>query len=97
MSDGETGIGPVSQSVTTLLGSLPVTVAESPTAMAAVELARSIDQGPDTYRFQAALVRELRECVAELRSAAEAMGSTEDDVDDLAARRAARRAAADAV
>lgn len=97
MGDGQHDQGPVSQSVMTLLGSLPVSVAASPTALAAAELARSIDQGPETYRFQAALVRELRECCAELRAAAEAMGSTEDDVDDLAARRAARRAAADAV
>lgn len=80
-----------------LLESLPVTVAGSPTAAAAIELARSIDQGPEAYRFQAALVKELRECCAELRAAADAMGSTEDDVDDLAARRVARRAAADAV
>lgn len=64
--------------------------------MAALELAASIDQGPDTYRFQAALVRELRDCMADLQKAAEAAGTVEDDVDDLASRRAARRAGADA-
>lgn len=97
MSDDRRSPDTVSQSVTAMLASLPSSVATSPTALATLELARSIDQGPDTYRFQAALVRELRESVAELRAAAEALGDTEDDVDDLAARRVARRAEADAV
>jgi hypothetical protein len=97
MSDADGLMGMVSQSVMATLGGFPDRVAQSPTAMAAMELARSIDQGPETYRFQAALVKELRECMAELWSAAESAGQVEDDVDDLAARRAARRADADAV
>lgn len=82
--------------MTATLAGFPHSVSQSPTAMAALELAASIDQGPETYRFQAALVRELRDCMAELKSAADALGVTGDDVDDLAARRAARIAGADA-
>ncbi len=85
----------VSQSVMASLGRMPDRVAQSPTAMACLELARSIDQGPETYRFQAALVKELRDCMAELEARTDATGTVEDDVDDLAARRAARRADAD--
>lgn len=64
--------------------------------MAALALAESLDLGTETYRFQAALVRELRDCMAELAKAAESGAEAGDDVDDLAARRAARRAGADA-
>lgn len=84
-------MGKVSQSVMATLSEFPERIAQSPTAMAALELARSIDQGPETYRFQAALVKELRECIAELWSAATALSPVEDEVDDLTTRRAARR------
>lgn len=86
--------GRVARSVETTLAGLPDAVAQSPTAMAALELAESIDQGPETYRFQASLVRELRECVADLVSTATALRPMEDEVDDLTARRDARRSGA---
>lgn len=95
MSDDARLMGMVSQSVMATLSSFPDRVAQSPTAMAALELARSIDQGPETYRFQAALVKELRDCMTELHAKAEDSGQVEDDVDDLASRRTARRAGAD--
>lgn len=74
------------------LAKLPEELRTSSAALAAQELARSIDQGPETYRFQAALVRELRETMDSL--AAKAPPQIEGDtVDDLNERRAARRAA----
>ena len=86
----------VRQSVVLALSEMPRAVAHSPAAMAALELATSIDQGPETYRFQAALVKELRDTVSALRREANELGESGDDVDDLAARRVARRAAAGA-
>lgn len=75
------------------LAQLPEELRMSATAIAALRLAESIDLGTETYRFQAALVRELRECLTEL--VAKAPPKVEGDaVDDLNARRAARRASA---
>jgi hypothetical protein len=83
----------VRDAVELMLDELPEDVAASPTAAAALRLADSIDLGVDSYRFQAGLVAQLRECTAELRAMAPA--KTEGDrVDDLNARRAARRRAA---
>src|SRR4051812_2105508 len=77
------------------LARLPDELRTSASAMAAQELAKSIDLGTETYRFQAALVRELRETMDWL--AAKAPPEVEGDaVDDLNARRAARRRAASA-
>jgi hypothetical protein len=77
------------------LDRLPEELRESTAAMAAQELAKSIDLGPETYRFQASLVRELRETMDSLT--AKAPPKVEGDaVDDLNARRAARRSAASA-
>lgn len=73
---------------------LPEWLRVTSTAAAAEGLARSLDLGVETYRFQAALVRELRECMTELAARAPAKVEEGDPVDDLNARRAARRAAA---
>lgn len=71
------------------LDELPEHLARSATAAAALELARSIDLGQYSFRFQAGLVKELRDCMTELK--AQAPAKERDSVDDLAARRAARR------
>lgn len=85
----------VRDAVELMLDELPDDVAASPTAAAALRLADSIDLGTEGYRFQAGLVSQLRECTAELRALAPA--KTEgDSVDELNARRAARRKAASA-
>jgi hypothetical protein len=77
------------------LDELPDDVARSATAAAALALADSIDLGTESYRFQAGLVSQLRECMNEL--IAKAPAKVEGDrVDDLNARRAARRRAASA-
>lgn len=77
------------------LAGLPDDLSESPTAAAALALAESIDLGTDTYRFQSALVAQLRECMTELHEKAPAKVEG-DKVDDLNARRDARRRAASA-
>jgi hypothetical protein len=75
------------------LARLPEELQTSATAIAAIRLAESIDLGTETYRFQSALVGQLRECLTEL--VAKAPPEVEGDaVDDLNTRRAARRAAA---
>lgn len=85
----------VRDAVELMLDELPDDVAATPTAAAALRLADSIDLGTEGYRFQAGLVSQLRECTAELRAMAPA--KTEGDtVDELNARRAARRSAASA-
>jgi len=75
------------------LDELPDDVARSATAAAALRLADSIDQGVESYRFQAGLVAQLRECMAELDAKAPAKNEG-DTVDELNRRRAARRSAA---
>jgi hypothetical protein len=77
------------------LADLPESLQQTATAAAAEGLARSLDLGTETYRFQAALVAQLRECMAELTAKAPAKVEG-DSVDDLNARRAARRVAASA-
>jgi len=58
-------------------------------ARTAIELARAVDAG----RSVASASRELRLCMSELRRTADS-ATTKDDVDELQARRAARRAGA---
>jgi hypothetical protein len=77
------------------LDELPDDLAQSPTAAAALRLADSIDLGVETYRFQSALVGQLRECMAELAERAPAKVEG-DPVDELAEQRTARRKAASA-
>lgn len=77
------------------LAELPERLQHSATALAARALAESIDQGTETYRFQSALVGQLMSCMAELREMAPPKAEG-DSVDDLNARRAARRRAASA-
>ena len=77
------------------LDELPEHLAASPTAAAALRLAESIDLGTESYRFQAGLVAQLRECMAELEEKAPAKDEG-DTVDEFTRRRAARRSAASA-
>lgn len=94
-SDGPSPADSVLAAVLRDLDRLPEELRESTAAIAAQALAQSIDLGPETYRFQASLVRELRETMDSL--AAKAPPKVEGDaVDDLNARRAARRSAASA-
>lgn len=76
------------------LDKLPADLRETSTAAAAEGLARSLDLGTETYRFQASLVKELRECMTALAEMAPPEVEEGDPVDDLTARRKARRAAA---
>lgn len=72
------------------LADLPERFRYTATALAARALAESIDQGPETYRFQSALVGQLMACLAELRELAPPKVEG-DSVDDLNAKRAARQ------
>lgn len=93
MTDGyETG--PHLAAVRRDLDKLPADLRDTATAAAAEGLARSLDLGVETYRFQAALVKELRECMTSLAAMAPPQIEEGDPVDDLNAKRAARRAAA---
>jgi hypothetical protein len=74
---------------------LPDELRTSATSMAALALADSIDLGVETYRFQSALVAQLRECMTELRAMAPPKVEG-DHVDELNDKRAARRRAASA-
>lgn len=85
--------GPVLTAVLADLEELPERFRTSTTALAAQALARSIDLGPETYRFQSALVGQLVDCMNQLVAKAPAKVEG-DSVDDLNARRAARRSAA---
>lgn len=85
----------VLQAVLADLAELPERLQTCTTALAAQELAKSIDQGPETYRFQSALVGQLMACMAELRELAPP-AEDGDTVDELNAKRAARRQAASA-
>lgn len=67
-----------------------LSLATDPLAAAAVALARSIDDPGASASGRAAAVKELRTVMSSLASAA-AEPVKGDDVDDLAARRAARR------
>lgn len=75
------------------LAGLPDDLATSSTAASALRLADSIDLGTETYRFQSALVAQLRECMTELRALAPPKVEG-DHVDELNDKRAARRRAA---
>ena len=87
--------GPVERAVEADLAELPEELQHSSTAALARALAQSVDIGSETYRFQAALSAQIRECVTELQE--KAPRKVEGDrVDDLNARRAARRRAASA-
>ena len=87
--------GPVLAALRRDLAELPDELRTGSVAMSAEALARSIDLGPQTYRFQSALVGQLVECVEKLRALAPERPEG-DAVDDLNARRAARRRAASA-
>lgn len=87
------------------LGAMPNGIATSTTAIAALGLAKTIDELPvrDLFRFQSALVAQLRDCMSELTTRAAALAEStsgaEGDasasvVSDLASRIAARRGAA---
>lgn len=82
--------GPVLAAVLADLADLPERFRTSTTALAAQALAQSIDQGPETYRFQSALVGQLLACMAELRELAPPKAEG-DTVDELNAKRATRR------
>jgi hypothetical protein len=85
----------VREAVEAELARLPEELATSATAASALLLADSIDMGRASFRFQAGLVKELRECMSEL--AAKAPAKPEGDhVDELNERRAARRRSASA-
>lgn len=74
------------------LAGMPDELRTGTVAMAAEALARSIDMGPKSFRFHSALVAQLIDCLETLRAAAPE--EKKDTVDDLNARRAARRRAA---
>lgn len=82
--------GPVRAAVLRDLADLPERLQQSATALAAQALAESIDMGPETYRFQSALVGQLIACMAELRALAPPKVEG-DSVDSLAAKRVARQ------
>lgn len=86
--------GPHLAAVRRDLSHLPEWISDTTAAAAAEGLARSLDLGVETYRFQSALVRELRDCMTALADMAPPVAEEGDPVDDLAAQRAARRAAA---
>lgn len=88
------GVGPHLAAVRRDLDQLPAELRATTAAAAAEGLARSLDLGTETYRFQAALVKELRDCMTALQAMAPPKVEEADPVDDLNARRAARRAAA---
>lgn len=87
-------VGPHLAAVRRDLDRLPADLRLTTTAAAAEGLARSLDLGTETYRFQAALVKELRDCLTALAELAPLDAEEDDPVDDLTARRSARRAAA---
>ena len=55
--------GPHLRAVQLQLEELPESLRGSATAAAAEGLARSLDLGTEVYRFQAAMVAQLRECM----------------------------------
>ena len=88
----------VSAAVRAELGALPAEVSGSSAAVSALGIAHSLDSldASVLFRFQAGLVRELRECMAELRARAGVVGAEEtsevpDAVADLTSRIASRR------
>lgn len=88
--------GPHLTAVRRDLDALPEDLRTSSTAAAAEGLARSLDLGTEAYRFQAGLVSQLRECMTELYAKAPAKPEEGDTVDEINARRAARRRTASA-
>lgn len=86
--------GPHLAAVRRDLEQLPMELRETTIAASAEGLARSLDLGTETYRFQASLVKELRDCMSALAEMAPPKVEEGDPVDDLTAKRAARRAAA---
>lgn len=87
----------VVEAVEAELSRLPAELASSTAAVSALGLAHSLDalDASVLFRFQAGLVRELRECMAELaaRAGGGEQGPSEvpDAVADLSAKIAARR------
>jgi uncharacterized Zn finger protein (UPF0148 family) len=84
--------GNVEQAARRELDGMPAELRDGAVAMAVLELARSIDLGAYSFRFQSGLVSELRDAMKELRD--KAPSEERDPLDDLAARRAARRGSA---
>lgn len=81
--------GSVEQAARREIDAMPLEVRDSAVAMAVLELARSIDLGSYSFRFQSGLVKELRDAMNELRE--KAPSEERDALDELADRRAARR------
>lgn len=86
--------GPHLSAVRRDLERLPDDLRCTSTAAAAEGLARSLDLGTETYRFQASLVAQLRECMTELAAKAPIQQEEGDPVDEFTAKRSARRAGA---
>jgi hypothetical protein len=84
--------GGVTAAVQRDLLALPAEFRETATALAALALAESIDH-PKAAMAMAPMVKELRECLSDLRALAPPVVEG-DVVDDLASARAARRSAA---
>ena len=87
MSDG--GLRSVSEAVADELAALPEVFRSSARAAIAGALARDLDSPGVTS--PASIAKELRAVLNELSSLASASAPEADDVDDLAARREARR------
>jgi hypothetical protein len=87
MDDESEGL--VEQAVTRDLARLPAALRETTSAATAIALARELDRG--RLMSTAPVAKELRETMRELAAAAVEIEVKGDAVDDLNARRAARR------
>ena len=84
--------GPMLTSVEALIRDMPEQVRTGPEALLALTLARHVDAAP--VERIAPLTKELRAALAGLREAVNRAGKRGDTVDELRAKRAARRSAA---
>jgi hypothetical protein len=94
MDDPEAAEGIVEAAVLRDLAALPAVLRESTSAATAIALARELDRG--RLMSTAPVAKELRETMRELAAVAAQVEVKGDAVDDLNARRAARRRAASA-
>jgi hypothetical protein len=92
MDDGEDGDGLVEAAVRRDLARLPEQLQGTTATATAIALARELDRG--RLMSTAPVAKELRETMRELAAASGQFEVKGDAVDDLNARRAARRAAA---